>query len=806
MDDGKLQFGTEIDKSGFERGLKDINSAAGSAMETMKGILGSDLIKSAASAVVDFGKKAIALASDLDEVQNVVDVTFGESAAAVEDFAKTSSTQFGLTELQVKQYSGTLGAMVKSMGLTEKEAADMSLDMVGLAGDVASFYNLDHDTAFEKIRSGLSGETEPLKQLGINMSQANLEAFALDQGIKTAYKDMSEAERVTLRYNYIMNATSDAHGDFARTSDGYANQVRVLENNISTLAANMGKLLLPAVNAGVGALNSLFEPREDPELSVTITGIQEAIDALTGEENGFEAQLDRIKMKYAEDVIEIRVNYQNAQKELDNYETLLADYENEGLFNDKESNIKIGMEGEDVGVLQAKLTALGYTIAADELVSSKFGATTLAAVLAFQKANGLAEDGIAGVETKTALTAQTATEAQQSVQALVGMYEDLAQYVDPDTGLFKIEADEVRALIAQYNELARAKAYATMMSDYETAYYQAEMNYNVLSNRRDDAAKELEKKRSVYAQRSSLLAYGESMALNWTIEGNWDELGAEQFKQAAQYVNDYIDAFNGLNGIDMEWLEELYGADVISGLFNTGGMVDAEATRENLGALFNMIQLLNKAAGEQLNGDEAELQTYIENYNAANEALNESYEMLTQAQTEYAEMATVYNDTFNGVGEAIATELGAGVLANTSTAIADINSFFRTLNAEIDAGTAELQRRASSAGNIYAGGYLRRTSNGHATGLSYVPYDNYAARLHVGEAVLTANEAERWRAGQSGGGIDAGTLVGAIREASADRRDVVITVDGHELARYMADANRGALADRAGRLAKGRGL
>jgi hypothetical protein len=112
--------------------------------------------------------------------------------------------------------------MMKSSGMAGNEIVKMSTDLAGLAADMASFYNLDFETAFEKIRSGISGETEPLKQLGINMSVANLEAFALEKGITKAFNSMSQQEQIMLRYQYLMKATADAQGDSARTSDGFS--------------------------------------------------------------------------------------------------------------------------------------------------------------------------------------------------------------------------------------------------------------------------------------------------------------------------------------------------------------------------------------------------------------------------------------------------------------------------------------------------------------------------------------------------------------------------------------------------------
>ena len=121
-----------------------------------------DYALKAGKALLDFGMDAIQVASDLEEVQNVVDTTFGAGASRINEWAKTASASFGLTELQAKQFTSTLGAMMKSSGLAGDQIIDMSTDLAGLAADMASFYNLDFETAFQKIRSGISGETEPL--------------------------------------------------------------------------------------------------------------------------------------------------------------------------------------------------------------------------------------------------------------------------------------------------------------------------------------------------------------------------------------------------------------------------------------------------------------------------------------------------------------------------------------------------------------------------------------------------------------------------------------------------------------------
>ena len=184
----------------------------------------------------------------------------------------------------MQQYTGTLGAMLKSSGVAQDSIVGMSEDLVGLTGDFASFYNLDHETAFEKIRSGISGETEPLKQLGINMSVTNLEAFALSQGINKSWNEMSQAEQTLLRYNYLMSVSSDAQGDFARTSDSLANQVRIAQLNFQSLSADIGQLLLPVAKEVVTSFNDvaskLRESFQSEEMKESVKKLAEAVGEL----------------------------------------------------------------------------------------------------------------------------------------------------------------------------------------------------------------------------------------------------------------------------------------------------------------------------------------------------------------------------------------------------------------------------------------------------------------------------------------------------------------------------------------------
>lgn len=248
--------------------LQSVQDNAGgglSATELIGGFTLSGLLSKGAEALISGLTSAVGesinRASDLIEVQNVVDVTFEDSAETINAWAQSASSAYGLTETRAKQYSSTLGAMLKSMGIADNQVAQMSMDMAGLAADMASFYNLDHDTAFEKIRSGISGETEPLKALGINMSVANMNAYALSQGMDKTYDKMTQAEQATLRYQYLLEATKDAQGDFARTGDSYSNELRKLETNLDRIKTTFGTGLMQVVTPALAMLNGVLSDK-----------------------------------------------------------------------------------------------------------------------------------------------------------------------------------------------------------------------------------------------------------------------------------------------------------------------------------------------------------------------------------------------------------------------------------------------------------------------------------------------------------------------------------------------------------------
>lgn len=214
-----------------------------------------ELIADGGRALVEFGKQSIELGSDLQEVQNVVDVTFTSMSADVNQFAKDAAKSAGLSETMAKKYTGTFGAMAKSFGFTEKEAFEMSTTMTQLTGDVASFYNLDHDEAYTKLKSVFTGETEALKDLGVVMTQTALDQYAMEKGIGKLTAEMTEQEKVALRYEFVLDQLESASGDFRRTQEGWENQTRILTLQMDSFMATMGQGLISMLTPAIQLLN-----------------------------------------------------------------------------------------------------------------------------------------------------------------------------------------------------------------------------------------------------------------------------------------------------------------------------------------------------------------------------------------------------------------------------------------------------------------------------------------------------------------------------------------------------------------------
>ena len=243
--------------------------------------------------VFRLGFKAIDIASDLTEVQNVVDVTFGKSVAKMEEFAKTSRQTFGISELTAKRYGSQFQAMLKAMdvrsedlikvnkrlaedtvaasemmrkgyNLASNDIADMSINLTKLSADMASFYNQETAATAQRLQAGIiSGQSRALRQYGLDLTMATLQEYALSKGITAKVQSMTQAEKTMLRYQYAMERLSYVQGDFARTANTWANQVKLLKQNFQALGSVVGTGLINAFKPFIqklnGAMNTIIE-------------------------------------------------------------------------------------------------------------------------------------------------------------------------------------------------------------------------------------------------------------------------------------------------------------------------------------------------------------------------------------------------------------------------------------------------------------------------------------------------------------------------------------------------------------------
>lgn len=247
--------------------------------------VGKSLSLKVTAPIIAAGTAAVKFASDLEESINKVDVAFGENSKEVLAWSETTLENFGIAKGTALDMAATFGDMGTSMGLTTGEASNMATSLSGLSGDLASFKNIDIKQALTALNGVFTGETESLKSLGIVMTQTNLDAYALANGFGKTVKEMTEAEKVNLRYSYVMNATKNAHGDFARTSDGTANSLRVFQESLKELAATFGQNLLPVVTPIIQKFSELVKKfgslsPESQKLIITIAGLVAAIGPL----------------------------------------------------------------------------------------------------------------------------------------------------------------------------------------------------------------------------------------------------------------------------------------------------------------------------------------------------------------------------------------------------------------------------------------------------------------------------------------------------------------------------------------------
>ena len=243
---------------------KDLEAALSSAEKKLSAFgkqmkdIGQSMSLRLSAPLALIGGAAIKMATDFNESLNKVDVAFKGSSAEVQAFAKNTLKSFGIAEGTALDMAALFGDMATSMGLSTSESAKLSTSLVGLAGDLSSFKNMNIAEVTTALNGIFTGETESLKRLGVVMTEDNLKSYALANGIKKLYSEMTQGEKVMLRYQYVTDATANAHGDFERTGGGAANQMRMLQEGLKELGNEFGQVMLPTVVKVIKGINDFI--------------------------------------------------------------------------------------------------------------------------------------------------------------------------------------------------------------------------------------------------------------------------------------------------------------------------------------------------------------------------------------------------------------------------------------------------------------------------------------------------------------------------------------------------------------------
>ncbi len=244
-----------FDTLGKSKGAQSILQGVGVGA----GVKAFGLLESAISSATGFVEGSIEAASNLNETMTKSEQIFGKNSDAVEQWANNAAGAFGQSKRAALDVASTFAGLFSTVGLTLDDATDKAKTLTQLGSDLASFFNTDVATATDALRSGLAGESEPLRQFNVFLSETAVAAKATELGMKKVNGQFTEGQKVTARYAIILDQTATAQGDFARTSEGMANQQRTLQAELENTSAKFGDRMIPVVIAAQRAFIQFFD-------------------------------------------------------------------------------------------------------------------------------------------------------------------------------------------------------------------------------------------------------------------------------------------------------------------------------------------------------------------------------------------------------------------------------------------------------------------------------------------------------------------------------------------------------------------
>lgn len=842
MADGKIVIEIDMDTSGFEKNMKDLETTADNTSnniwKTLWGKLENNLLQDAFSGLIDIGSAAIESASNLEKVQNALDVTFGDDAGRVEAWAASAREQFGLTELQAKQYTSTLGAMLKGMDMSGPQMLEMSTGLAGLAADIASFYNMDSETAFNEISKGLTGQSDKLRQLGVDLSDANMEAYALSEGMGKAFQQMSSGEQAVLRYQYLMKETAAVQGNFAKTSESLAGNMQMLETNWNTFLGNLGEALAPLANGVVAFLNDALEAFTPPEtaeqaLEKIDKAYADTTESLTANEQHAAAlinSLAELESKASLDDNDL-VRYRGAMEALVDIYPELAQHvdQTSGLFTVSMETIREETEALAQNVLEKERAAYAteklQTAARD--LAQKEDAYAQASAKATQAIDDHETAYDAFYQQQQNLidlldTNLEGTLADAGISATREQLEAFKQYVANEGRTFRNAYDLVFGADLWRGENEGLLSLEAEIDAKRQSMEELSAETLRLGDEREAATDEEVRARD--AMEASRATYD---GLKKRLEGvgdaatqTGDALGgsggmAENVEDTAAAVEDLLaagenmeDLFHQLEQYRLDNLEEVRGqlGDTF-GLFDKPERVkkgDIKGDTKNLEEQaeywkrYNAaVEVLQKKDGgdewvaELADGSEESLSKLEmlagasdEAYDKVNTAKTAADEAMDAAAESIAESRLQVDEAWEGITQATfdavseldmqvqayesAQATGQGISNGLAAALPGIRTSINLILAQLarlgfKPNADPVPEEPNLLDRFKKGPILPRfpLGTGLATGLTYVPYNDFPAILHEGEAVLTKAQATLWRAGWTGAQAGAGSAAAA---------------------------------------------
>lgn len=570
-------------------------AAMGEGYTVTKGIisdLASKVIQKTANALVNFAKGSVEAASALYEIENVVDVAFEDMRGKVDEFAKTSIETYGISELTAKRTAALYTSMAKAMDITLDKSSDMAIALAQRSADMASFYDISQDITSTALKSVFTGETESLKRFGVVMTEVNLQQYAYSQGIEKSIKDMTQAEKVQLRFNYLMQQTSAAGGDFARTSDSFANKTRQLKERLTETSIVIGNEFIKNLDGAFNTLDDLLakvkEAGENGELDDIIKDVSDVLKAVLTALT----RIGEVLIKFPKLTTGVVVGFKAMDKASGFFENAAkradmlarATGENTEAVS-KYIKISSGLKQATVwlGIASAAITA-GKAIAniIDEAAEAKLHVERLSEeqrkavdaarelTTSYEENAKAVSDNIAGIEAtheayreqaerltelanKQDKTKADLNEMAALTETLEGAMKGLSIGFDETTGSVQLQGEELEKLINSYEALAKVEAVKETMTDAYKRQIEAAARVNENQEKRLELTHQLEaaEQRQIEAQKRLRIIEGDT---SYSIEQV--KQAQEEYDNVTKEINGYRDSISALNEEYVEYLEQ----------------------------------------------------------------------------------------------------------------------------------------------------------------------------------------------------------------------------------------------------------